>query len=235
MVAVLALEGVNTTSLFDYLNQNNVAITLIFTAAVAIATVVYAIFTWKLVSETRMMRKVQTEPKISAIIQPKDYWINFIDLIIQNIGLGPAYNIQFDIVIDFEDRNLKLSEIGFIKQGLRYLAPNQKIQFFLTNLTENYEVKIKKPFEIRITYENSIHKLYSDIYTLDFSQFTGTSHLGEPPLYKIAENIEKIQKNIDYILTGRNKLQVITYTKKEIEEEEKQILETIMKQQRGQG
>jgi len=222
-------------SLFDYLNQNSGAITVIFTAFVAIATVVYAILTWKLVSETRMMREVQTEPKISAIIQPKDYWLNFIDLIIQNIGLGPAYNIKFEISPDFEDRNLKLSEIGFIKHGLRYLAPNQKIQFFLTSLTENYEEKVKNPFEIRIIYENSIHKSYSNIYSIDFSQFTGTSQLGEPPLYKISKNIEDIQKNIGYLSTGRNKLQVITYTKKEIDEEEEKIMETIMKRQRGQS
>jgi len=234
MVAILALEG-ESMSLFDYLNQNSGAITVIFTAFVAIATVVYAILTWKLVSETRMMREVQTEPKISAIIQPKDYWLNFIDLIIQNIGLGPAYNIKFEISPDFEDRNLKLSEIGFIKHGLRYLAPNQKIQFFLTSLTENYEEKVKNPFEIRIIYENSIHKSYSNIYSIDFSQFTGTSQLGEPPLYKISKNIEDIQKNIGYLSTGRNKLQVITYTKKEIDEEEEKIMETIMKRQRGQS
>lgn len=234
MVAILALEG-ESMSLFDYLNQNSGAITVIFTAFVAIATVVYAILTWKLVSETRMMREVQTEPKISAIIQPKDYWLNFIDLIIQNIGLGPAYNIKFEISPDFEDRNLKLSEIGFIKHGLRYLAPNQKIQFFLTSLTENYEEKVKNPFEIRIIYENSIHKPYSNIYSIDFSQFTGTSQLGEPPLYKISKNIEDIQKNIGYLSTGRNKLQVITYTKKEIDEEEEKIMETIMKRQRGQS
>ena len=79
MIAIQTLEGINITSLFDYLNQNNGAITVIFTAVVAIATVVYAILTWKLVSETRMMREVQTEPKISAIIQPKDYWLNFIE------------------------------------------------------------------------------------------------------------------------------------------------------------
>jgi len=145
--------------------------------------------------------------------------------------LGPAYNIRFEISPDFEDRNLKLSEIGFIKQGLGYLAPNQKIQFFLTSLTENYEEKMKHPFEIRIRYENSTHQPYRDIYAIDFSQFIGTSQLGEPPLHKIAENIEKIQENIESISTSRNKLQVITCTRKEIEEEEQQTNEWRRKQQ----
>jgi hypothetical protein len=58
----------------------------------------------------------------------------------------------------------KLSEIGFIKIGLKYLAPNQKIQFFLTSLTENYEEKLKKPIEIKITYENCCNKKNIAIY-----------------------------------------------------------------------
>lgn len=191
----------------------------------ALATVVYALLTWKLVSETRKMREVQTEPKVSAIIQPEEQWLNFIDLIIQNIGLGPAYNIKFEVNPDFEDRHMKLSEIGFIKNGLKYLAPNQKIQFFLTSLVERYEEKVKKPFEIKITYQNFIGKTYNDIYWIDFSQQSGTCQLGKPPLYKIAENIEEIQKDINRISNGSNKISVIAYTKKEIEEEEKQMWE----------
>jgi len=57
--------------------------------------VVYAILTWRLVSETRKMRETQTEPKIFITIQPREEWFNFIDVIIQNIGLSPAYGIQF--------------------------------------------------------------------------------------------------------------------------------------------
>ena len=42
---------------------NNLLIT-IFTGVVAISTVFYAILTCKLVSETKRMRKFQTEPRV---------------------------------------------------------------------------------------------------------------------------------------------------------------------------
>jgi hypothetical protein len=86
----------------EFLNQNSGVFTIIFSAVVAIATMVYAILTWRLVSETRKMREVQTEPKISITIQPREAWINFIDMVIQNIGLGTAYNIKFKVNTDFE-------------------------------------------------------------------------------------------------------------------------------------
>ena len=131
--------------LVEFLNENNGAFAVIFSAVVAIATVVYAFLTWRLVSETRKMREAQTEPKVSVTIQPREERIKLIDMVIQNIGLGPAYNIKFEINPDFECMKGKfLSELGFMKNGLKYLAPNQKLQFFLT--IENFEEKTKKAF-----------------------------------------------------------------------------------------
>lgn len=205
----------------EYLNQNSGAFNVIFSFLVALATIVYAFLTWKLVSETRKMREVQTEPKISATIQPSEEWINFIDMIIQNIGLGPAYNINFKISPDFEcQKGEFLSEKGFVKSGMKYLAPNQKFQFFLTSIVEDFEEKIKKFFEIEITYQNSVGKIYKDVYLIDFSHLVGLSQIGEPPLYKIAKNIEEIQKDINQLSK-----KVVVYTKKDVEEERKVMLE----------
>ena len=213
--------------LVEFLNENSGAFAVIFSAVVAIATVVYAILTWRLVSETRKMREAQTEPKVSVTIQPREEWIKLIDMVIQNIGLGPAYNIKFEINPDFEYMKGKfLSELGFMKNGLKYLAPNQKLQFFLTSMIENFEEKTKKSFEIRVTYQNSIGKTYKDVYTIDFSQLIGLSQLGEePPLYKIAKNVEEIKKDIHHLSTGFHKIKVIRYTKEDVEEETKQLLE----------
>lgn len=51
-----------------FLNENSGALTVIFTAVVTVATAVYAVLTWKLVAETRLMREVQTEPKIEISV-----------------------------------------------------------------------------------------------------------------------------------------------------------------------
>jgi len=125
----------------------------------------------------------------------------------------------------------KLSEVGFIKNGLPYFAPNQKLQFFLTNLAEDFEEKLKMAFEIKITYENNLNELYSNTYLIDFSQQRRLNQVGEPPIHKIAKNIEQIQKDINNISTGRTKLKVIRYTKKDIDEENKQFLEQFKQQE----
>lgn len=216
-----AVKGVIIMYL-DFLNENSGAFAVIFSAVVAIATLVYAILTWRLVSETRKLREAQTEPKISVTIQPREEWINFIDMIIQNIGLGPAYNIKFEINYDFEYAKGKfLSELNFMKKGLKYLAPNQKVQFFLTSMVENFEEKIKTPFEIKVNYQNSVGKTYGDNYTIDISELVGLIQLGEPPLHKIAKNIENMQQDIHNLCTGFHRIKAIVYTKSDIKEEEK--------------
>lgn len=208
-----------------FLEDNASVFTIIFSALVTFATIVYAILTWQLVSETRKMREIQTEPKISIIVQPREESLSLIDMIIENIGSGPAYNINFEITPDIELSAGKfLNKSGFIKNGLRYLSPRQKIQFYFTTLFENYEKKIKSFFEIKVMYQNNMGKKYEDIFIIDFSQFADLNTFGEPSLYNLSKNIEKIQNDIHNISSGLSKLKVITYTIKEAEEEKKLIL-----------
>ena len=88
--------------------------------------------------------------------------------------------------------------------------------------------KIKNPFKIKLTYQNSIGETYEDEYLIDFSHLIGLSQLGDP-LYKIAKNIENIQKDIHNLSIGFHKMKVISYTKEDMEKEEKQMLERINK------
>ena len=60
-----------------------------FTGVVAASTVVYAFLTWRLVSETRRMREVQTEPRISMSLALSDrFGSGGLELVIRNEGQG---------------------------------------------------------------------------------------------------------------------------------------------------
>lgn len=190
----------------DFLNQNSGALAIVFSAVVAITTVVYAILTWKLVSETKKMRKSQTEPHVSVNIQPKEESIYFIEMIVENIGLGPAYNVKFEVDPDFEyEKGKFLSNLGFVKNGLKYFAPNQKLKFFLTSVAEDFEEKTKKPFKINISYEDNTGEIHEDKYPINFSELRGLRQLGEPPLEKIAENIKNMHNDINQLLQNLRK------------------------------
>jgi hypothetical protein len=209
----------------EFLNQYSGALTIIFSALVAIATVVYAILTWRLVSETRKLREAQTEPKVFISIQPREEWISLIDLVIQNIGFGPAYDINFEICPDFEYANGKfLSDLGLVKNGLNHLAPAQKLEFFFTSLVENFEEKTRTPIEIRVTYQNALGNAYEDTYLIDFSSLIGLTQLGKPPMHSIADDIKQIKEDIKHLSSGISRMKVIVYTEKDIQRKEREFL-----------
>jgi hypothetical protein len=165
------------------------------------------------------MREVETEPDISVIVQPRKEFINFIDLIIENIGNGPAYNISFEVSKDFIiPSDEKLSELPIMKK-IEYMTPSQKIQFFLASMIDDKDNP--KKFTITANYENKNGKEYTSEYIVDFNKFKGLTQLGKPDSYKIANNIEKIRKDFHNLYTGFKRLKIETYNKEDRKEEQR--------------
>ncbi|MDH4129586.1 MAG: hypothetical protein OEV44_12575 [Spirochaetota bacterium] len=178
----------------NYIMDLNATLMLIFSGLVAVSTVVYACLTWKLVSETRRLRKVQTEPNVFINLQLRENNINFVDLIIQNIGNGNAHNIKFSVNTDYQivsDKPIK--EISIFKNGLDRLAPKQKIQSYvgyLPNINEDLT------FDIEVNYENCLGKKYNANYPIIFSELIGLFLAGKPPIYEIAESLKAIETHL---------------------------------------
>jgi hypothetical protein len=197
---------VATIIFFNSLNQVKTELLELLnsTTLTAIATTFYALLTYILVSETRKMRKAQTEPEISITIQPSEESINYIDIVIENIGMGSARNIRFEVISDFEgEEGMFVSNIGYIKNGLDYFAPKQKLAFYITKMFENYEEKITKCLEIKVIYYDKTNKKYDPTFKINFSQLEGLIKTEKPPIYRIADNIKEIADNIKEIKDKR--------------------------------
>lgn len=219
--------------LFDimkFLNENTGAVGIIFSGLVTLATLVYATLTWKLVSETRRMRKAQTDAKVTIRVETRKEAIHFLDFVVANEGIGPAYDVKFELKPvpskEIDDSILnKIKSLGFINYGLEYLSPNQEIRTFLTSMLQDFEKKIGTAFNIKVSYKNSSGEKSNDSYLIDMSIFKGLNQVGKPDLYSIAKDIEKIQKDFHNLATGFTKLNIITQTKAVFLREEKEQLE----------
>ena len=210
-----------------FLNENSGAIGVIFSGLVTIATLLYATLTWKLVNETKRMRRAQTDAKITVRADTRKEAISLIDFVVANEGVGPAYDITFVVnplnpeKCDESITN-KINSLGFINKGIEYLSPNQEIRTFLASMLKNFEKKIDTAVEIGVSYKTSSGEQIKDTYLLDMSIFKGMQQLGKPDLYSIAKSIENMQKDIHKLSTGFTKLKVITQTKAENIKEEQE-------------
>ena len=204
-------------SFIDEINKNTGLISLVFSLVVTVATVVTAWLNARLVSETRKMREAQTEPHIQVTYKVREEWINFLDVAIRNIGLGPAYDISFELrseTVSEEVNSLvaSLEKLNCFTKGLVYLGPDQELASFWTNLTEGHESKLATRVHVVCRYRNATGVRYEIPCVLDLSELKGISRIGEPPLLKISKQIESISKNVDHFARGFKRLKVDVYS-----------------------
>lgn len=212
------------TDAVNFLNQNAGVLSTVFSGIVMLATVVYAILTASLVTETRRMREAQTEPTMEVTASPREEYVNIMTLRVKNIGLGPAYNLRFklrgesqtsgenDLIEDF-------SRSQFLSKGLRYLGPGQELQSGYTQMTKNFAEKIKARLIVEVTYSSATGKSYTDAIPIHFEEFEGYGTIGTPHLYSIAKSLEKIERNIDHLTTRFRHLRVDTYSNEDRDRE----------------
>ena len=198
----------------------------IFAAVVAISTTVYAILTWKLVSETKRLREVQTEPNLAVYLVPRPEWGAMLDLRIENVGAGIATDVRLHATPNIEAAgDKKINDLGLFTDGLPMLAPGRSRQFYLTNLhgSKDFETLIKSEFVVKADYSNSDGNRVSDHFTIGFSEFRDLMIEDQDSGRKIAAALEKIQRDISHWDTGFRKLGVNVYTARDRDRKEELI------------
>jgi hypothetical protein len=215
------------SDILDQLNKNSGALSAVFSGVVTVATVFYAWLTAKLVKETRQMREVQTEPRIQVTYRISEHWINFLEISVRNIGLGPAHDIQFKVSGETDlpgtaELIEQLMKLACFQNGLVYLGPNDEYFSFWTSLVEGDQTKMDSRLIVDVTYRSFSGTLYHHDCVINLSDLKGSRRIGQPPLITIAKQLEALAKDIHNITTGLQKTKVDVYTRVDRDEEQRQ-------------
>jgi hypothetical protein len=210
------MADIEMQEVIDYLNANAGAFTVFFTAVVTLATVVYAALTWILVSETRKMRKAQTDPRLELIVEPYEFSINIVRLRLRNIGAGPACDLRIksNVASGAEGAEKLLEEFtsaNFFKKGLAYLGPGEVRHSHFTQMAKNYDAKIASILKFDINYAAVSGNEIAESFVIDMSELKGLTQLGTPNLHSIAKSLEKLQEQFANALSGHKKIQVSVF------------------------
>jgi hypothetical protein len=186
---------------------------IIFSGVVALSTVVYALLTWRLVAETRKLREAQFEPNVLVYVQPKEDLISWLDIIVENTGLGPAYDVRLTIKPDIErPSGDALGGMGWFTKGISLLAPRYQLRQGYTFMVHDTEQKLSVPRTVTVTYRNSGGKERVAEYVIDLSEMKGLRQNGTPPAYASAKSLEKLAKAVERMSSDLSKIRVITKT-----------------------
>ncbi|GAB6284324.1 MAG: hypothetical protein STSR0009_05230 [Methanoregula sp.] len=195
----------------------NDLVSLLFLFITALATSTYAWLFWK-----------SLEPLISIGIEFDKNDNLTMMLVIENAGNGPAYDVKFEIIPDFEFTEGRfLSQIGLIKNGLPFFSPHKKIMTYLTWMPNDYKRKISNPFTIQVSYKRHKWSYYkcTKEFVIDLALF-GEVPPPPNPLSQISENLKNLQNIMDNLGSSKfKKFKVVAYTKEENDREiEQEIL-----------
>lgn len=169
---------------------------LVFSGIVAFSTLVYAILTWRLVSETRRMRLAQTEPMVSVTYLVRQHGVNYVDFCVKNVGAGPAFDIQLAVEPDSRTFDRKLTELNIFKNGITYLGPGDERRFFLTFMDPGADDDAWEPFKVRTNYRDAIGKEKAGRFVIDLSEIVGLYQLGKSPVHEIASELKNLTKEL---------------------------------------
>ena len=226
------------SEVLDYLNKNSGALSVLFTAVVTISTVANSILTRILVSETRRMRQVQTEPKLEITVKPFDFAINIVRLQVRNIGLGPALNVKFKPkVLSVGDGAQSLlqefTHTNFFKIGLNYFGPGQEMHSNFTQLSQNHEAKMSSVLLFDLEFDSVTGVKYEEQVVIDMSELRGIGQLGIPNLYSIAKSLEKIKDDFAHVTSGSRKINTNIFTSEDRTKEQEEYLTFIEASNKG--
>lgn len=182
----------------DWFGTNwQTVITLIFSAMVALYTRQSSRLNQRLVM-------LQDEPNLSVFLTQHRSAFGYFDLVITNVGNGPARNIRF--VISGLEMSVpemqKLQNRYMMQKGLPYLVPGQRIEIALGK----YDSLVEHPFNIDVTYSTDSQHYRSRIRTtsfaIDVSIFDGMHQVGTPTDQVLAQSMKQLSEDVRKIRTG---------------------------------
>ncbi|MDE2669688.1 MAG: hypothetical protein OXI51_08535 [Chloroflexota bacterium] len=168
-------------------------VVIAFSAAVSLGV------TWRLSQDSRALRKAGTEPEVVAYLALDATSPSVINLVLENVGQGPACDVDFFVDADAED--FSEHSVRFVtarsRQAIALLPQGQRIERMMgPGWDLMKEEDPLPPFWVEVSYENLRGvRSESQPFKLDVSEFGG-SLAGWPADERSAESLERIERHL---------------------------------------
>lgn len=191
------------------------------TVVIAVSAVASFWVTWRLSRDSRALREAGTEPEVVAYLAPDRRSAAFLNLVLENVGQGPACEVEFFVDADPDD---------FAKHEVQYVAARvtRQVSSLLPHggrvermlgvdhrLYGKDEESRLRPFRVQVCYSNLRGaRTGPKEYVLDIAEFGGSVEI-ESAERRIADSLEKIERYLRDVSGGHKRLKVETITNAE--------------------
>jgi hypothetical protein len=195
------------------------------TVATAAATMVLAWFTWVMAKASKQMADAAREALVVATIDVSRNSSMHVELVIENSGAGPAYDVRVNFAPPIVRRK-GASESELPLNRISVLRSQQRIVNFIGEFGGFKGTKYTVTISWRST-PDSKNRIASQ-YEFDLDHYAGVHILGQDPAVALANEVKKLRERMDRI-GGTSKLKVDVFSQRdrdrEAEEQEKWLQE----------
>ncbi|MFW5794863.1 MAG: hypothetical protein ACOCV1_05225 [Bacillota bacterium] len=188
------IGGVNVVEFF---NLNAGGVQAFSSILLLIVTTAYVYINSLMHKEMKKERERFENPNINIKFEPITSGAYY-NLIIENNSSIPAIDIEFEeypSLIIFS--NVRTDSIGFIKNGINFMAPGQLHKSLFLDVTDSN--KIESEIKFRISYKNERGKKYTRNFNFNTEAYKHVYSLGKPFEKEIVSNLKGIKKEIKKI------------------------------------
>lgn len=175
--------------LINWLNSNSGSI-------VAIATVVYVLFTGWIIVQNRQLYIQNIRPYITV----KPFTRNLMFYIsIKNTGKLPAFDVKFGINKEVYSYERSMRELNLFKNGIKCFSPGVEYIVGISSAAEVFNEKNKekfpKLFNITVKY-NSLSESVQETIIIDLPSFLETE-VPQKEIELLCKSLDEIKKEIE--------------------------------------
>jgi hypothetical protein len=166
-------DWIHTISGWAIVHKDHV--TLLAGVVSALTAIVVASLTFTLAIENRRLRKAGTEPEVVAYLLPDQRHLHMLNLVVANVGRGPARNVELEFIGDDLDTLHKRGASLLARTRLPILSvlPQDErfVQLFGSYLDLCNEDWVPPDFTIQVNFENSSGSTKTTASRISISDF----------------------------------------------------------------
>lgn len=191
----------NLVGLLNFFDIHAGSITAIFTMSIAIFTMIYVGGTLLMWLEMRKSRQRLDKPNIQISLEPQERWGNLFDLVVENLGNVPVYNLRLQIEPKDSKTmgNRKLGDLNLFKKTIPVFGIGQRLRTLAVYYVDFIHSDQPKKISFIAKYKDNDNKSYVQRYDFDMEIYLGMSASSEKTLKDVVEHIEKLTKEINKI------------------------------------
>jgi hypothetical protein len=157
---------------------------------------------YNLAEEIKQIRKAECMPYVLVDIKPKEKQVQVLEVVIRNIGGGPAFNLNCKFTPDViyrEKPKITISDLPIFK-NLKVLPPKEEIRFFFATALEYMKDATKpKEFEVFVSYEDMFEEVHNDSFHIDLKVRSILLFTEEKGLDDVAKEVERLTREICWL------------------------------------